>query len=140
MQHRVDALVVFLAPVRPVVGIEPALPEISRPGVPLQEVGPLPVIGNVLGEVPAGLGDERAEVQHHVEANRVSLVDLRLGGALAQLRVEVFAVALQRGEPRVVVDAGAPPRQVVVRDIKKLRQQPRGGLHAVAQADHRQSG
>jgi len=81
---------------------------------------------------------KRAEVEHHVEADRVLLVDFRVGRAPAQSRVEVFAVLLELREPGVVIDAGAFPIELLVWHLQEVGEQPRRPLDAVAQADDRQ--
>src|SRR5438093_920898 len=136
-QHGLDRLIVLAAPARPVVGVEAALAEVTSARVTLDQVRSLAEVGHVLGEVAAGLGDEGAQMQHHLEPHRVLLVDLGVARAFAQVRIQVLAVALELREPGVVVDAGAYPRHLAVVDsevIGKLAGRP---LHAVAKADHR---
>ena len=52
-QHRCDQLVVGASPLRPVVGVEAAFPEIPGARVFRDEIGPLAEVGHVLGEVTA---------------------------------------------------------------------------------------
>src|SRR5207244_2846632 len=116
VEHPANALVVLTPPTRPVVGVEAALAEVTRARVLLDQVGALAEVRHVLGEVAAGLGHESAEAQHDLEPHRVLLKDVVCLSQLAQSRVLVDAAMLEGGEPRVVVDAGASPCQLFVRN------------------------
>ena len=50
---------------------------------------------------------------------RIALVDLLLAGEFTKTRVQVFAVVLEPREPRVVIDAGAIPNQLAVRECTR---------------------
>ena len=71
-------------------------------------------------------------MQHRLEAHRVFFVDRRLLRPLAQAWIKILAGALQRREPGVVVEPGAPPRHLLIRDAEVSGQLPRCSLHAVA--------
>src|SRR5207247_9049174 len=75
-QHHLDRLVVLAAPPWPVVAVKPALAQVAGAGVLLDQVWPLSAVGHVLGEVAAGLDDERTQEQPDFEALRVMLVNL----------------------------------------------------------------
>lgn len=135
-EHRRDRSIVGVAPRGPVVRMEAALPEVTAAHVSPQQVRALAKVRHVLREMPARFGDESAQVQHHLEADRVLLVHLRHTRALAKQRVQVLTVSLEAGEPRVVIDPGTAPRELLVRDLEVAREPARRALHAVTQADH----
>ena len=119
------------------------------------------VIGQVLGQVAAGLGDKCAEVQTHVLAHQVFLLVTRirrrrtvvvvrmlrqaaLGFAPAGFHVapeplvkhrliEVASVVLEPREPRQVIHTCAPPTHLPKRHASVLGQSPARILHGMTQ-------
>ena len=74
VDHAPAVFVGVFAPGRPVVRVEARAAVVAGTGVLFQQVLTLAVVGQVFAEVAAGLGDERAEVQHHVFAHNVAVM------------------------------------------------------------------
>ena len=128
-----DLGLVFLAPARPVMGVEAALALIFGPGVLRHQVGALAEIRHVLREMPARLGRKGPKVAQHLEADDVLLVDLGLLHRRPQPGQHVLAVSFQLGKPREVVDPGGAVGQLLLGNVQVPGDLAQRVLNRVAQ-------
>jgi hypothetical protein len=95
----------------------------------------------------AGLGDESPEVDHHVfphEILGVAGIGRPAGevgtGFFHQARIQVAPSVAESDKPRKMVDAGAFPFHLGIRNPRTACEQVTGSLHRVAETGHAEAG
>ena len=128
----------FLSPAGPVIGVKTTLPAIPAAAILLQNIGPLTEVRKIFAQVPAALGDERAEVEHHLPTHGIAFIHLALAALdhLAKPGVEILPLVLELREPREVINARVPPGHLLIVDAQRPRELGEREERGVTQSDH----